>query len=79
MKYIIKNLHILVFTLFLICGWGVASLINTSQASASSGCSYTYCDNGECRSNQNMTDCASPDGTPPCTTHLNFQPDPGVK
>jgi len=70
---LIKSSKVLIVSLFLFAGMGTAHLYNANNAQAydAADCSKTYCQNGECESGGNMTDCASPDGEPPCTGHIN--------
>jgi len=66
----------MLFPLMLILGMSFGYMINTSQTSANSTCSFTYCSAGQCVSNKNATSCTSPDGSPPCTDQTNCMDDP---
>jgi len=64
------------FLLFLLGGMSSGLILNDNNAVASTTCSQTYCQSGECEPNENMTACASPTGTLPCTGHINCMPNP---
>ncbi len=66
-----KFIQFVTLSLFLLLGMGTAYLTNVDVAVASGGCTFTYCDNGSCEPNDNMTSCASDDGQLPCDGHLN--------
>jgi hypothetical protein len=72
----IKILRTTVLSLFLVAGMGTGLLLNTTSAEAFSGCTYSYCQNGSCYSNQNQTSCASSNGQLPCTGQINCQSPP---
>jgi hypothetical protein len=72
----INRIKYFMFFLFLLSGMSSGLILNGNNAVASTPCSKTYCQSGECAGNDNMTACASPTGTLPCTGHINCMPNP---
>ena len=71
-----KIRRLLIHPVMLLFGLAAGHYMTANNSIASDTCNWSYCNSGDCVSNQNATSCTSATGTLPCSGHANCATDP---